>query len=416
MSKKTILAAPLFLISPLISFLISLKDVRSKTNMFVYIAFSMFFGYAVSFTNTSADSYRYALAFKYLDTTLTLDSIRQLYLVGELRDVYRMFLFYFVKIFSINPKVMFAFAGLIYGFLSYKSLTIFIKNKGISYDKYTIILATIFFTFISISNINGFRFNTGALLLFLSLYQVFIENNNKWIFGILATSLFHYGFIPAIPVFIIFKLIHSRLYNSKKIKNILIYLFVISFAASFVLKTNFINLKFLTEVELIEGTEAAYRLNYINSEETSKLIESRSNNSIFLRTQKLFLLLIKTYIFFSCLKIIKILKKLKGDFKKKHLQLLSFVLLFLSFSFVIESFPSGGRFMNIAYLFYFIYLVRLYSILKTRLVKRIILFALPAFIFEILFTNIMLPILILSPTFWYGTFFGALIEGLTFQF
>ncbi|MDC0086568.1 hypothetical protein OAI39_03945 [Polaribacter sp.] len=416
MSKSTrILIGPLFLFSPIISFLVALTNIRSKSSMFVYLAFSMLFGYAISFSDTSADSYRYALVFNdFINSSSSFNFIIQSFTEGSLRDVYRYILYYFVSLFSENPKVMYAFAGLIYGYFSYKSLMIYMKIKGQSFDKFTIILGVIFYTYISLSNVNGFRFNTGGLVLFCSVYYFFIENKNKWFLGILITPFFHYGFLLVLPILIIMKFLHNKLYNFKGIKNILILTFIFSFFLSFILSTNFINISFLTEPIGLDSAIGA-RLDYINSDYITDLVNKRSSNSIFLTTQKYFLITIKIYLFISVLKLNNFFNKRNIKFSKKNMKLFSFVIMFLSFCFIAESIPSGGRFMNFAYLFYVLFLLQLFNTYKILLVKKVILFSLPGFIFQILFTNVMLPVLILSPTFWYGTFFGVIIEGLNFQ-
>jgi hypothetical protein len=89
--------------------------------------------------------------------------------------------------------------------------------------------------------------------------------------------------------------------------------------------------------------------------------------------------------------------------------------MYLSFCFIAELLPSGLRFMNYGNLFFVLILLQVFKNYKISLVKNIILFAVPGFIFKILFTNIAQPILILSPTFWYGTFFGVILEGLNFK-
>lgn len=404
----------IFLFSPVISFLVALTNIRSKSSMIVYLAFSMLLGYAISFTDTSADSYRYALAFTdFTKSTLEINYIIQIYIQGELRDIYRLILFYFVSLFSENPKVLYALAGLIYGYFSYKSLMIYMKIKGHSFDKFTIILGVVFFSYISLINVNGFKFNTGGLVLFCSVYYFFIENKNKWFWGIILTPLFHYGFLPILPILIIMKFLHIKLYGQKGIKNILIFTFIISFFLSF-LSHNLINISFLTQF-LEQDNAIGARLDYISSDEVADLVQQRGSNSFFLTTQKYFLIFTKIYLFISVLKLNKFFNKSNINFSKSDMKLFSFVIMYLSFCFIAELLPSGLRFMNYGNLFFVLILLQVFKNYKISLVKNIILFAVPGFIFKILFTNIAQPILILSPTFWYGTFFGVILEGLNFK-
>lgn len=414
MNKKIAgLSIPFFFILPWVGFLLSLFDLKSKRSSFVYIAFAMLFGYAISFSDSSADSYRYAQAFAHFDNTLDYDRIVQLYRMGELRDMYRLLLFYFTSIFSNNPKVMYAFAGLVYGIFSYLNLRIFIKQyEGIKWDKYIFILALVFFTYISLANINGFRFWTGAMVLFYSVYNFIVQKSNRWVIGILVTPLFHYGFMLIVPILILYRFIHPMLYNCKKVRPILLYIFIATFILSWILGTNSINLGFLSQVDVLPEAVGG-RIDYINSEDTAKMVANRAENSMFLSVQKYFIIGIKIFVFIAVLFSNKLLKKMKGD-KTIYTNLFALVLFFYSFSFIAASIPSGGRFMNIAHLFLFVLLVKFYTIHKRKNFQNLILWSLPVFAFNIAFTNGMLPLMILTPTFWYVNVFWIIIEGLDF--
>lgn len=414
MNKKFAgLGFPLFFLLPIGGFLASLFDIKSKTSAFVYVAFAMLFGYAISFTYTSADSYRYAQAFARFDNTLDYDTIVKLYRNGELKDMYQLLLFYFTSIFSNNPKVMYAFAGLVYGIFSYLNLRIFVKEKGKQNDKFTFILALVFFTYISIANVNGFKFWTGAMILFYATYNFIIKKKNIWVIGIIITPYIHYGFVLLAPLLVLYRFIHPMLYNNKGVNPFLLYMFIGSFAASWVLGTNSINLSFLVGSDALSG-EVGDRIRYINSDETANLVESRAESSLFLGVQKYFVYAIKIYVFISVLFLNKLLKRMKGDRKIEYTNLFAFVLFFYSFAFIAMSFPSGGRFMNIAHLFLIVLITKFYAIYRKKDIRNIILLALPAFSFNIAFMNGLFPFLILSPTFWYGNVFWIIIEGIDF--
>jgi hypothetical protein len=412
MKKNTIagLGIPMFFILPILGFLVSLNNIRSKSSAIVYIAFAMLFGYAISFTDTSADSYRYAEAFARFDNSLDYNRIVEMYQGGELRDMYRMLLFYFVSLFSSNPKVMYAFAGLVYGVLSYLILRIFVKERDNKFDKYIIILTLVFFTYISLANINGFRFNTGALFLFYSTYNFVIQKKMIWALGILISPLFHFGLILIVPIILFYGIIKSYLWNKNGVKQIMITTFIITFILSWIIGTNSINLNFLTDGGIVSGA-AGNRINYINSSDVATLVEKRRENSLFLGVQRYFDIGIKFFVFFTVLFINKIIKSMKGN-KTEYIQFFTFIVFFYSIAFLASSFPSGGRFLSIAHLFLFLFLGKLYVVYSGRKLKKLIVISLVVFSFNILFTNGLLPILILSSTFWYGNLFWIIIEGL----
>jgi hypothetical protein len=407
------ISIPLFFVFPFIGFITSLFNIKSKTSLLVYLLFAMLFGYSISFSDSSADSFRYAEAFKNFDNTLDYNQIVKLYQDGELRDLYRLMLFYFSSIFTDNPKVMFAIAGLIYGLISYACLMIFVKEHDGFIDIYVFSLSLIFFTYISLSNINGFRFWTGGLILFLASYNFIIEKKYFWFVIILTTPLFHYGFILIVPVFIFYRLIQSILVKNSKARKILFYIFILSFGLSWILGTNSINIGFLSQSDAFSGA-VGNRLEYMNSSEVGEMVENRKENSIFLRVKGVFQSFINVYVFITLIYLFKRINKL--DFVNNQiLKLISFSLFFYSFSFIALSMPSGVRFLNIAHLFFVILIVKVYMIEEnTVFFKRLILLAIPIFSFQIVFTNFMLPFMILSPTFWYGNFFWLIIEGIDF--
>lgn len=407
------LGFPLFILLPWTGFLFSLFDFKSKKSAFIYTAFGMLYGYSIAFKDTGADSYRYALAFANFDNSLDYNRIITLYQLGELRDLYRLILFYVTSIFTNNPKVMYAIAGGIYAILSYLNLRILINQKKQKNDKYLFLLTLIFFTFVSLSNINGFRFWTGAMLLFYSAYYFIIKGRNIWLLGILVTPLFHYGFMPVMPLLIVYKfLLHPFLYNEKKASAILYYSFIITFILSWVLTTNSIDIGFIKDSEVFTG-EVADRMEFLNSEKAANIVNSRRDSSLFLSVQKVFDYFIKIFVFIAVLFLKKRIALLNSK-KIKYNNLLAFVMFFYSFAFIATSFPSGGRFLNIAHLFLMLLMVTVYVKASTRNFRRLISWSLPIFSFNILFTNGMLSWLILTPTFWYGNFFWIVIEGIDF--
>lgn len=407
------LGFPLFILLPWTGFLFSLFDFKSKKSAFIYIAFSMLYGYSISFSETGADSYRYALAFANFDNSLNYNRIITLYQLGELRDLYRLILFYFVSIFTNNPKIMYAFAGGIYGLLSYLNLRILINHKKQTGDAYVFLLVLIFFTFVSLSNINGFRFWTGAMVLFYASYHFILQKKNIWLLGVLVTPLFHYGFMPVMPLLIVYRyFIHPFLYNQIEVKPVLYYIFLGTFIASWILSTNSIDIGFLKENDVFSG-EVANRMEFLNSEKAANVVKTRVENSLFLSVQKYFNVIIKIYVFITVLFLKKKIQSLKEN-KLAYNNILAFVMFFYSFAFIATSFPSGGRFLNIAHLFLMLLMVTIYVKDSTRKFKRIISWSLPVFSFNILFINFLLTFLILTPTFWYANLFWIIIEGLDF--
>ena len=151
----------------------------------------------------------------------------------------------------------------------------------------------------------------------------------------------------------------------------------------------------------------------MNSDRVSEIVQTRAQGSLFLGVQKYFGYGIKIYTFIVVVNLWKLLKKYNGN-KIEFTRLLSAVMFFYSVAYIASSFPSGGRFMSIAHMLLFVLFAKFYNINKSKRMQRLILLSLPVFSFSVAFTNLMLPLMILSPTFWYGNIFWILIEGTGF--
>jgi len=411
MNKKiTVLGIPLLFILPWISYLLSLLNLKSRLSAFIYIFSAAFFGYAISFSDPSADSYRYATAFINFDRPDNYWVIVQMYLDGFLRDIYRISLFYFTSLISNSPHTVYFFAGLIYGLITYLNLRIYINERGDKTDRYTLILALLFITFFSLSNLNSFRYNTGAMLAFYSIYNLVIANKKFWIIGILIAPLIHYSLMVLIPIIIILKLIMPFTHDSVKIKPVLFYIFIITFTLSLFLDTNSFDVSFIGRSGVLP-TAVSDRVDYINSDEVTDIVESRANNSLFVAVSIYFKYMISIYVLIAIIYIKKIIKNSSGNLKEINL-LFSFVLLYYSFANLASTMPSGGRYMQIGHIFLFILICRLYRVHKSKKIRKLIIMSLLPFSFQIVFIDIAIPILILTPTFWYGGFVGVVLENL----
>lgn len=408
--KLTVLGIPLLFILPWASYLTSLINLKSKMSAFIFIFFAGFLGYSIGFTNTSADSYRYAEAFTRFERPDSYLAIIQMYLDGGLRDIYRISLFYITSFFSKSANSVYALAGVIHGLIVYLNLRIFIHERGSQTNRYTLILALLFITFCSLIGVNAFRFNTGAMLAFYCIYKLMIENKKLWLIGLFLTPLMHYSFILLMPVILILKLVLPFTYNSSNVKPVVLYIFIATSVLTLFLDTNLFNIGFLTQLDIVPDA-AANRIDYVNSDEVSEIVEGRAGNSLFLTVSSYFDYLITAYVLVVMLYIKKFIAKSTNELTRVNL-MFSFTLLYYSFANIALSFPSGSRFMVIAHMFLIILLSRFYKNYKSNKIKRLILISILPFLFKILFINIMLPILILTPIFWYGGFVGVVLENL----
>jgi hypothetical protein len=412
LKKPSLLNIPIFLFFPFIAFLISLRHLNTKTNAVIFVLFCILFGYAFTFQFDSADSYRIALVFHEFDYDSITDVI-PLYLLGITPDLYEFFSFTLIKKFSNNPKMVFAFFGLVFGVFWYLSLGVFTKEKGSTTDFYIHLLFFIFLIFNPITNVNGVRFNTAIWIFFYAAINIVLYNKKRYLFLLFLTPLIHFSFLIPSSVIVVFYSSQRILFSKDKINTFLYFLFVFSFVVSWILETNIINLDFLSSV--IPSDSISNKIDKYNSDEMTELYQKRASESIFLKVSSFFLTLLKICVFFFIVYTRKLLKKIKEPNPLLN-KLLAFVLFYFSFAFIISTLPSGTRFLMIGYLFFIIFILKLYLKYGDRTIKNYILLLLPILSFKFFFNVVFLSFTLTSPTIWYGNVFWIIYEGIGFTF
>lgn len=406
------IALPLFIVWPFGAFILSLFDLKSKSSAIVYVLFSTVFAYSFHFQNESADSYRLALYFiEYSQATSVLETIK-LFKEGRITDIYLTISYVVTKLFTNNPKVLFAWFGFIYGILSYLSLRLLIANKKNTSSGYLVIIAIVFFSFYPLSQVNGVRFNTGALMFFCSFVNVFVHNKKVWFVGLFSTILFHFSFIVVLPFVLLLWFLRPYFSNFNNSLNWVYWVFILSLIVSFVVPTNFFSLDFLKSSDLISSS-VGWKLDRYNSEEATQLRADRLESSLFLNVSMYFGYLIKVFILFLVIYL-----KRNGNAIKLQSSLLSvyvICLIYISFGFLASTVPSGGRFLVIGYMLYFYVFYHIYDINRKIIPNWIILFLLPVFSLNILFTIGYLSIGLTDPSIWYGNIFWIIYKGIGYS-
>lgn len=402
------LALPLFPLWPFGGFLLSLLNLKIWTSSIVFVLFYAVFGYSFAFEESSADSFRYALVFQVFEFSSMTD-IYTLYKAGGTTDIYRNFIFGLTKIFTNNPKVLYAFFGSVFGLFSYLSLRMISEVKGNRIDFYFFILILMFYSIYPIPAMNGARFNTAAILFFYSSSSFLLNGKISWIWGILATPLFHFSFLFIIPFIFLFKFFGGFFYSRNKILHWLFVAFIISFILKWFLDTNAINIGFFSNSGILSDS-VERKINIYNSEQATEIIKQR--NSLFHKVSKPFSYLMSIYFFVFLLKARQIIEKIRiRNDLHKHL---AFIYFFLTISHLASTIPSGGRFVAIGYLFVILLMIRFYKFLPVNIYREYIILGLPVFAFTISFGLVFLSISLVSPTLWYGNIFLIISEGMNF--
>lgn len=411
-NKNSLLNIPLFFIYPFVSFLIAIRNLKSRTNGIVFIAFCTLFGFSFAFSNDSVDSYRVALVFNEFNYQSIYD-IYQLYLLGGAPDLYRFLTYALVKSFTDNPKILFASFGLVFGFFWYLSIRVFKKEQANYSGFYASLLFFLFVIINPITNINGARFNTAIWVFFYGVINVVLYNKNRYLLLVLCAPLVHFSFLFGVIVILLYVMIKKFTYSNTDVNNILYYSFIVSFIASWVLESNIISLDFIGS--FVPSDSISNKIGTYNSSEVADIYKEIASNSPFLIVSNFFQSFIKI-VFFVILVYLK--RALQRHNAKNQVinKLMAFVFFYFTFSFIIATMPSGGRFLMVGYLFALVLILIILKEYENILNKRFVLLLIPAYSFTFFFNVIFLSISITSHTVWYGNLFWLLYEGWDYKF
>lgn len=407
--KLAKIALPLFILWPFGSFLCALQNIKLKSSAFIIILFSMVFGYGFSFTDSSADSYRIAFVFSVFNFS-SFSEIIALFKAGGSVDIYRFLMYGITKLFTNNPKVLYALCGLVFGVFMYLSLVMFSKEKDNKNEYYITLLFILFFSLNPLTNLNGFRFWTATWVFFYAVMNFCIYNKKSWIIGILVTPLIHFSYLSMMPVVLFFVFFKKFIYSKDTIAQNILVLFVITFVLSWFLETNSIKLDFLTENDFLNSS-INNKVRIYNSDIAVEVTQKRSE-TLFHKVSRPFGYIIKIYMFIFILKVRKIIIDNPDE---RSVKLLAFVMVFASFGFIATVIPSGGRLLHIAYLAAVLLFLRTYVKKPTEKLQRFILLGIPVFSFQILFYIVYGSVTLISGTLWYGNLFWIIYEGIGFK-
>lgn len=380
----------LFLVSPFLALLFSLRTLRTKSSFIVIFLFSIFFGLAFTVdtgktSENSIDGASYRERFEQYNFVTNSDFYNGLseYLTFEKgsKDYYFDTVVFYVSRFTSNYHIMFMVFSLVFTFFALKSLKFFVLERSYS-TSFTCFILLYLFMINQIFNINGVRFWTAAWVGVYSILQIFKNGRYKYFLLLACTPFFHGAFWIFIGITII-------AYFSKNFYKLWTILFFVSFLVSTIsvdLVRNSIDLFPTFIVKMAESyTDESY-------------IQERANSGTgFFWIATIFNFLVRVYMNFLVWLFIKNSKEIINNTKTKYL--FSFLLVLMVFVNFTMAIPSlGGRYMLLSYpIIAYIWLV----VFKGRKYDKV-LYAMP-FIFSFSFyIQIVLYNKVLDPIFYFS--------------
>lgn len=224
----------LFLFNPILGFITSLMQIKSKSSYIVFFLFSFIFG--ISFVVPSdkhsgytGDGVTYRLKFEKMATYKTTDFN---YIVNDYlefdegdKDFYVLATSFLVSRFTSNYHWVFGIFAIVFSFFMLKSLRFLTEENKYQNSFYCFLLATMFIMSNPIFNINGVRFWTAAWVGVYCLFHIFKNNDKRYLVLACVTPFIHVSFFVYLVVLLIALLF-------KKYNKVWIVLFCLSFFIS----------------------------------------------------------------------------------------------------------------------------------------------------------------------------------------
>lgn len=331
----------LFLISPLLSLIYSLKSLEKKSSLVYVFLFCVLWGLAFTVSNIrvegSPDGVTYRALFEdYASVSSSeYNDYAQEYFTFEsdIKDLYADSVAFFVSRFTSNYHVFFFVIAAVFAFFQLKSLSFLTRHNN--YHSNLICLLLVFlFTFIQIKNINGLRFWTAYWIACYALFNLFLRGKKQFLLLIATLPFFHASFIVVWLLVILFFI--SGRFDRVWTVLLILSLFIGNFSLALVRETATFLPPFLSRF-----------VDYYASEEIVSKVGSEGSG--FYLLDRIFPVLVNIYLFVM---LFIIRRERKTIYDTKIRGLLTFTVIIISFSNFAMPIPSlGGRFMALSYPF-----------------------------------------------------------------
>lgn len=203
--KEKVIKVFLFLLTPFLSFFVSLKNISSRSSYIIFICFSLLFGLNFTVTDDTSGEYSldgsyYRSLFErnYVSYGMSFSDMTDEYLsfsADTSTDLYADFVSYLVSSFTNNYHILFLVYALVFTYFMAKSLKYLLKSPNFKNGSIVCLLLFFLFIYNDIFNINGVRFWTAAWIAVYSLFRIFVDNKKRYYALICVTPLVHASFI-----------------------------------------------------------------------------------------------------------------------------------------------------------------------------------------------------------------------------
>ncbi len=337
----------LFFFFPFFSFLVAARSYRSGWAKNIVWAFIVFYGFTLAIgkedltEDRQGDIVRYvasmkALYGKQIDFNTAVDIFKD---SGE-ADILQTIITILVSRFTDRQQVLTAVYGLIFGFFFSRNIWFIIDRCRGQLTNFAILFLGVLFLLNPFWNITGFRFNTAVHVFLMGVLPLLFDGKKRFLWISFLSILVHFTFFLPLSILGVYLLLGNRL-------NLYFGFFIISIFISNINVESFNNFIENNVPEAFVERSKSYR----DEEKVEDFRQDEGGESdtkvwyakYYIKFIYFALMAILIALFAFCRKHILKIKSLANAF--------SFTLLFFSVANIMNSLPSGGRFLMIAGLF-----------------------------------------------------------------
>lgn len=389
-NEDRVIKVILFLVSPILALLFSLRTLKTKSSFIIIFLFSVLFGLAFTVgkgkdSNDSIDGSSYREKFEHYkfvsDSKFYKGLIEYFTFEKGKQDYYFDTVAFYISRFTSNYHIMFMVFAIVFAFFALKSLKFFTAEKNYSTSLACFILLYLFMIN-QIFNINGVRFWTAAWVGVYGIFQIFRNGKYQYFLLLLCAPFFHGAFW----VFLGISVVAYFGRNSYKLWAVLFFVSFLVSNVSLDLVRNYIDLFPTFIVKMAESyTDESY------------VQQKASGGTGFYWIAATFNFLVRVYMNFLVYLFIKNSKEIIDNAKTKYL--FSFLLVLMVFVNFTMAIPSlGGRYMLLSYpIIAYIWLVNF----KGRKYDKV-LYAMPVIFSFSFYVQAVLYMKVLEPVFYFS--------------
>lgn len=342
-----------FVFFPFLGFVNAIRNYRSSWAKPTVIGFCAFFALSMVKSDT-VDSTRYVQNLELMyNSNKDFDTIqRGLYTQesGQI-DIYVILSTFIFSLFTDNGNILFLFFGLVFGYFYANNIWLVLnQSKGkLSWEQFLIVAA--FSLIIGFWTVNGVRMWTGAHIFFYGGFLYLFHDRKKGLLIAAASILVHFSFVLPFALLLGYSLV--------KLNFRLLYIFYI---ASFFIAE--LNIDFIRTA--LESNLPEFMLPKVKTYFNEDYLEGYEEAVVAANWHVLYYKKFLTYFIVMFISMVFFKVNLTSQYKR----LLGFSLLFLAFANILSLLPSGGRFLNVAFLFALAFTFIILSNIKQAIIVK----------------------------------------------